>query len=100
MEQGVGRRRRRSFTPEYKAEVVSLCLSGEKSIAQVARELEIARQVVQRWVTEWETSNGERDGLTTSEREELERLRRENRILREERDILRRATAFFAKETR
>lgn len=100
MEQQVGRRRRRTFTEEYKTEVVQLCLSGEKSIAQVARELGIARQVVQRWVARWETDTGEREGLTRSEREELEQLRRENRILREERDILRRATAFFAKETR
>jgi len=51
-------------------------------------------------VAQWETNTGQREGLTTSEREELARLRRENRILREERDILRRATAFFAKETR
>jgi transposase len=100
MEQRVGRQRRRKFSDDYKAEVVQLCLSGEKSVTQVAGELGIARQVVQRWVTRWETDNGERDGLTTSEREELAQLRRENRILREERDILRRATAFFAKETR
>ena len=98
--EGVGRRRRRTYTEDYKAEVVQLCLSGEKSMKAVARELGLAPSMVQRWVTRWETDSGQREGLTTSDGEELTRLRRENRILREERDILRRATAFFAKETR
>jgi len=95
-----GRRRRRSYTPEYKAEVVRLCLSGEKSVAAVARELELPPTAVRSWVVQVETDAGVRDGLTASEREELVRLRKENRVLREERDILKRATAFFARETR
>jgi transposase len=55
---------------------------------------------VRRWVAQAEIDSGQREGLTTTERAELAQLRRENRILREERDILKRATAFFAKETR
>ena len=55
---------------------------------------------MRRWVSQVEVDSGQREGLTTSERQELAYLRRENRVLREERDILKRATAFFAKETR
>ena len=97
---GEGRRRRRSFSDEYKAEVVRLCQSGEQSVAAVARELGLQRTVVRRWVAQAEVDGGEREGLTSSEREELAQLRKEVRVLREERDILKRATAFFAKETR
>jgi transposase len=98
--EGTGRQRKRRYTEDYKAEVVRLCLSGDKPITMVAEELGLGRSMVQRWVSRWEADQGQGEGLTTSEREELARLRRENRILREERDILRRATAFFAKETR
>jgi transposase len=94
------RRSRRSFTEEYKAEVVTLCLGREKSIAEVARDLDLTESSVRRWVAQSEIDAGCREGLTTVEREELVRLRKENRVLREERDILRRATAFFARETR
>lgn len=94
------RRPRRRFTAEYKAEVVALCRSGGRTIAGVARDLDLTETAVRRWVAQAEVDAGRRDGLTTAEREELARLRRENRVLREERDILRRATAFFAAETR
>jgi transposase len=94
------RRSRRSFTEEHKAEVVALCQSSEKSIAEVARDLDLTESSVRRWVAQSEIDAGCREGLTTVEREELVRLRKENRVLREERDILRRATAFFARETR
>jgi transposase len=98
--EGGGRRRRRSFSDEYKGDVVRLCQTGEQSITAVARELGIQRSVVQRWVSQAEVDAGEREGLTSAEREELAQLRKEVRVLREERDILKRATAFFAKETR
>ncbi len=91
---------RRAFTPEYKAEVAALCRKGDRSIGAIARDLDISESVVRRWVSQAEIDSGQREGLTTTERAELARLRRENRILREERDILKRATAFFAKETR
>jgi transposase len=93
-------RQRRAFTAEYKADVVALCRKGEKPIGAIARDFDISDSVVRRWVTQHEIDTGQREGLTTEERAELARLRKENRILREERDILKRATAFFARETR
>jgi transposase len=94
------RRRRRAFTATYKAEVVELCRKGERSIAQVARDLGLTETSVRRWVEQAEVDAGRRPGLTSSEHEELVQLRKEVRVLREERDILKRATAFFARETR
>jgi transposase len=95
-----GRRARRSFTEEYKAEVVALCRGSEKSMAEIARDLDLTESSLRRWVSQAEIDAGRREGLTTDERAELVRLRKENRVLREERDILKRATAFFARETR
>jgi transposase len=66
----------------------------------VSRDLGLTETAVRRWVAQAEIDAGHRDGLTTAEREELSRLRKENRVLREERDILKRATIFFAAETR
>ena len=96
----VNKRQRRKFSPEYKAEVVNLYRTTDKSISQIVEELDLSDSAVRRWIAQAEVDAGEREGLTTDEREEIAQLRRENRILREERDILRRATAFFAKETR
>jgi transposase len=94
------RRPRRSFPDEYKAQVVELCRSGERSVGAVARDLDLSETAVRRWIAQAEIDAGHRAGLTSAEREELARLRRENRTLREERDILKRAAAFFARETR
>lgn len=94
------RRPRRSFPDEYKAEVIDLCRSSARSIAAVARDLDLSETAVRRWVNQAEVDAGRRDGLSTAEREELARLRKEVRVLREERDILRRATVLFARETR
>ncbi len=93
-------RRRRSFTPEFKAEVVELCRAGDRSIGQVARDMDLTETSVRKWLAQADIDAGLKDGLTSEEREEVARLRKENRVLREERDILKRATAFFAKETR
>lgn len=93
-------RERRSFTAAYKAEVVALCRQPGQSIREVARDLDLTETAVRRWVGQAEVDSGRKLGLTTSEREELSQLRRENRLLREERDILKRAMAFFARETR
>jgi transposase len=93
-------RRRRSFTPEFKAEIVEACSRGDRSIGQVARDFDLTETAVREWVRQADVDAGRRDGLTTSEREELAQLRRENRRLREDVEVLKRATAFFAKETR
>ncbi|MFD9270779.1 transposase [Streptomyces goshikiensis] len=93
-------RTRRSFTPEFKAEIVELCRRGDRSVGQIARDFELTETAVRSWVRQAEVDDGERNGLTSSEREELAALRRENRRLREDVDILKRATAFFATETR
>ncbi|WP_180290637.1 transposase [Streptomyces sp. TLI_171] len=93
-------RPRRSFAPEFKAEIVELCRRGDRSVGQVAKDFDLTETAVRAWVNQAQADAGERDGLTCDEREELARLRRENRRLREDVDILRRATAFFATETR
>jgi transposase len=92
-------RRRRTFTSEFKARTVELVRASGKSVGEVCRELDLTETAVRRWVAQADIDAGRRDGLTTAEREELGRLRQENRVLREERDILKKAAAFFAKET-
>ena len=92
-------RRRRSFTTEFKAQTVELVRTSHKSVGEVCRDLDLTETVVRRWVAQADIDTGRRDGLTSAEREELSRLRRENRVLREERDILKKAAAFFAEET-
>ena len=93
-------RPRRSFTPEFKAEVVELCRAGDRSIGEVARDLDLTETSVRKWIAQADIDSGLRDGLTSAERDEMARLRKDVRMLREDRDILRRATAFFAKEIR
>jgi transposase len=94
------KRPRRSFSDEYKAEVVELCRTSGKSISEVARDLGLTVSAVRRWVAQADIDAGRRPGMTSEEHSELVQLRKENRVLREERDILKRATVFFAKETR
>ena len=92
-------RARRSFSAQFKAETVELIRSSGKAIGQVCRDLDLTETAVRRWVQQAEIDAGKRPGLTTAERAELAELRREVRILREEREILKKAAAFFAKET-
>jgi transposase len=91
----------RSFTPEYKAEVVGLVRDGGKAISALARDLGLTESAVRKWVALSDADGGRGDGkvLSTAEREELTQLRRENRQLRMEREILKKATAFFARES-
>ena len=92
-------RARRSFSAQFKAETVELIRSSGKTIGEVCRDLDLTETAVRRWVQQAEIDAGKRPGLTTAERAELAELRRENRILREEREILKKAAAFFARET-
>jgi len=93
------RRVRRSFTAEFKRDAVAMVLEQGRSIADVARSLGIVESNLGNWVKQARVDRGERDGLTTEERSELVRLRRENAQLRMERELLKRATAFWVKES-
>jgi transposase len=102
--ESVGKKRvrpRRSFTPEFKAEIVELCQRGDRTIRQVSQDFDLTETAVREWVKQAELDTGARThGLTSDERDELALLRRENRRLPEDVEILKRATAFFSKETR
>jgi transposase len=94
------KRPRRAFTDEYKADVVALYRTTDKTLTEICKELDLSPSAVTRWIKRAEVDAGQREGLTTDERTELVQLRRENRALREDREILKRAAAFFAQETR
>jgi transposase len=93
-------RKRRKFSPEFKAEAVALCKVGDRSIQQVANDLDLTYTALRQWVVRSDADNGTdaTGALTTAEREELQKLRRENKRLQLEREILKKAAAFFAKE--
>ena len=96
-----GRRPRRQFADEFMAGAVRLVLDEGKRVGAVARELDLTPSSLANWVRHAQADRTKgRTGLTTAEREELTRLRKENRILQEERDILKKAAAFFAKQSR
>ena len=87
------------YAAEYRRRIVELAHGG-RSITALAREFEPSVETIRQWVRQTDLDEGLRsDGLTTTEREELNRLRRENRVLREEREILAKAAAWFAQET-
>jgi transposase len=95
-------RPRRFFTPEFKTDTVRLVLEEGKSIPQVSRDLDLTETAVREWVRQAQINAGKGapGALTTTEKEELARLRRENRELRMERELLKKAAAFFAKESK
>ena len=96
----MAKRKRRAFTPEFKAETVRLVLDGGKSISEVARDLDLTESALRMWVQRAKVDRGQgKPGeLTSAERTELQQLRHEVKKLRLEREILKKAAAFFAKE--
>src|SRR5436309_16142733 len=94
------KRRRRSFSPEFKAEAVRVVRESGKSVSTVARELDLTEAALRRWVIQADLDAGRSGGgaLTTDERAERTQLRREVQTLRVERDMLKEATAFVAKD--
>ncbi len=87
------------YPPEFKAEAVRLYHASDRSLQKVADDLGITANSLREWVRRIEVEDGSGESLTQGERAELSRLRRENKVLKEEREILRKATAFFVKET-
>lgn len=89
------------YPDAFRAEAVDLVQAGERSLPQIARDLGINNQTLRNWVkrAKIDAGHGAPDELTTDERAELVRLRRENRLLQQEREILKQAAAWFAKET-
>ena len=98
----MARRARRKFTPEFKAETVKLVRESGKTVGEVARELDLTETALRHWVQQANIDQGKgpEGALTTAEKEELTRLRREVRTLRMERDLLKKWAAFFAKESK
>jgi transposase len=89
----------RIYPAEFRRDAVALVCSSDKTVTQIARELGLNRETLRQWVKQDRIDQGEAEGLTSSERDELRRLRREVAELRMERELLKQAAAFFAKET-
>jgi transposase len=93
-------RKRRSFTPEFRAEAVRLALESERPLSEIARELGIRPDQLRHWKQQLTRAAGDSPPPGETPEQELRRLRRENVVLRQERDFLKKAAAFFAKESR
>jgi len=98
----MAKKARRSFTKEYKAEVVELIRNSGKSVGAICRDLDLTETAVRRWVAQAEVDagRGAAGAMTTDERAELADLRKRVKTLEMEREILKKATAFFAKESK
>jgi transposase len=88
----------KKFPPEFKRDVVAVARRGDLTVAEVAADFDISPESIRRWMKQADIDGGVRDGLTTSEQSELVQLRRDKRRLEMEVEILRRATAYFAKD--
>jgi transposase-like protein len=95
------KRKRRKFMPEFKADAVRLCTTGGKTLAEVVKEFDLTETALREWVrrAEADAGKGGPDVLTTAERAELAELRKRVKRLEMERDILKKATSFFARES-
>ena len=96
----MARRKRRKFTAEFKADAVRLVMSGSKTNAEVTKQFDLTETALREWVkrAEIDAGKGPPDALTTAERAELIELRKRVKRVEMERDILKKATAFFAKD--
>jgi len=92
-------RSRPPYPPEFRAEAIRLVKTTGESIPKLAKDLGVSDQTLRNWVAQDDVDAGRKSGLTSDERARLRELERENRKLREEREILRKAAAFFAQET-
>lgn len=92
-------RSRPPYPPEFREQIIALVRAG-RSPEELAEEYEPSAQTIRNWLTQAERDSGARtDGLTTAEKEELRALRRENKVLRQEKEILKKAAAWFARES-
>ena len=89
----------KKYPPEFKADIVALALKGEVTKRQIAEDVGISETTLHRWIRQHEVDQGEREGTSSDEQAELRQLRKDKRRLEQENEILRRAAAYFAKDS-